>query len=82
VNSEGDGATPVADFCVKVLGAWIVFRPMDLPCHRCVLTEATVDGSVIVRLRPILWVIVDVGRRLALMGHSKCLEDGTSLSTM
>ena len=55
---------------------------MDLPCHRCVLTEAVVDGRIVVRLGPVLWVVVDIGRRLALVGHSKCFEDGARLATM
>ena len=55
---------------------------MDLRCHQCVLTEAVVNGRIVVRLGPVLWVVVDVGRRLALVGHSKCLEDGARLATM
>ena len=73
---------PHDDFSIKVLGAQIVLWPMDLPCHRCVLTEAVVDGHIAVRLGPVLWVVADAGRRLALVGHSKCLEDGARLATM
>ena len=73
---------PHDDFSIKVLGARIILWPMDLPCHRCVLTEAVVDGRIAIRLGPVLQVVVDIGRRLALVGHSKCLEDGASLATM
>ena len=38
------------------------------------------DGRIVVRLGPVLRVVVDVGRRLALVGHSKCLEDGARLA--
>ena len=71
---------PHDDFSIKVLSARIVLWPMDLPCHRCVPTEAVVDGRIAVRLGPVLWVVVDVGRRLALVGLSKCLEDGARLA--
>ena len=73
---------PHDDFSIKVLGARIILWPMDLRCHQCVLTEAVVNGRIVVRLGPVLWVVVDVGRRLALVGHSKCLEDGARLATM
>jgi hypothetical protein len=33
-----------------------------------------VDGHVVVHLGRVLWVEVNVGRRLALVGHSLCLE--------
>lgn len=73
---------PHDDFAVKVLGARIILWPVDLPCHLSVITEAAVDGRVAVCLGPVLRVVVDVGRRLALVGHSKCLEDGARLATM
>jgi len=73
---------PHDDFSVKVLGGRIIFWPMDLPCHRCVLTEAAVGGRVAVCLGPVLRVVVDVGRRLALVGQSISLEDGARLATM
>ena len=66
---------PHDDFSIKVLGARIVLWPMDLPCHRCVLTETVMDGRIAVRLGPILRVVVDIGRRLA-------LKDGARLATM
>jgi len=58
---------------IKVLGARVVVVFMDRPCHRRVPIDAVVDGRVCVRLR---WVGVvgDVGRRLALVGHSICHE--------
>jgi hypothetical protein len=40
------------------------------------------DGGVHVRLGPILRVIGDVERRLALVGHSIRPEDGARLATM
>jgi hypothetical protein len=43
---------------VDRLGAWIV------------VMKAAVDDGVGVGLRPVIWVVGDVGRRLALMGHS------------
>ena len=73
---------PHDDFSIKILGARIVLWPMDRPCHRCVLTEAAVDGRIAVHRGRVLRVVVDVGRRLALVGHSKCLEDGARLATM
>jgi hypothetical protein len=41
-----------------------------------------VDGSVAVRRGRVLRVIVDVGRCLALVGQSPCLELGARLATM
>jgi len=73
---------PHDDFSVKVLGGRIKIWPMDLPCHRCILTEAAVDGRIAVCLWPVLRVVVDVGSRLALVGQSICLEDGARLATM
>jgi hypothetical protein len=43
---------------------------MNLLCHGSVLTKAVVDGGVAIRLRSVLCVVDDVGRRLTLMGHS------------
>lgn len=68
--------------CVDVLGARIVLLPMDRPCRRHVLAEAAVDASVGVRLGRVLGVVGDVGRRLALVGHSPCLQGGARLATM
>jgi hypothetical protein len=41
-----------------------------------------VGGRVAVCLGPILRVVVDIGRRISLVGHSKCLEEGARLATM
>jgi hypothetical protein len=41
-----------------------------------------VDGRVAVHLGRVLWVEVNVGRRLALVGHSPCLELGARLATV
>jgi hypothetical protein len=41
-----------------------------------------VDGGVAIHLGPILQVVGDVERRLALVGHNICREDGAKLATM
>jgi hypothetical protein len=41
-----------------------------------------VGGHVAVCLWPVRRVVVDIGRRLSLVGHSKCLEEGARLATM
>jgi hypothetical protein len=73
---------PHEDIYVDVLDPRIVFWPMDLLCHGGVLTEAAVDGGVVLRLRPVFWVVDDVGCRLAFVGHSIYREDGARLTTM
>jgi hypothetical protein len=73
---------PHEDISIDVLGPQIVIWPMDLLGHGGVLTEAAVDGGVGVRLGPVIWVVGDVGRRLALVGHSIRREDGARLATM
>jgi hypothetical protein len=55
---------------VDVLGPWIVIWPMDLLCHGSVLMKVVVDGEVAIRLGPVIRVVGDIGRRLALVGHS------------
>jgi hypothetical protein len=55
---------------------------MDLLRHGGVVMKATVDGGVAVGLGPVIRVVSDVGRRLALMGHSIGREDGARSSTM
>jgi hypothetical protein len=65
-----------------MLGPRTVFWPMDLLCHGSVVMNATVDDGVAVRLGPVIWVVGDVGRRLALVGHSIGREDGARLATM
>jgi hypothetical protein len=67
---------------VDLLGARIIFWAMDLLRHGGVIIKAVVDGRVVVRLRPLIRVVGDVGRRLALMGHSIGREDGASPATM
>jgi hypothetical protein len=42
----------------------------------------SVDGGVVVSLGPIIRVVGDIGRRLALVGHSIGREDGARLATM
>jgi hypothetical protein len=44
--------------------------------------KAVVDGGVGVGLGPIIRVIGDVGRRLALVGHNIGREDGARPATM
>ena len=61
---------PHEDIFVDVLDPRVIIWPMDLLGHGGVLTEAAVDGGVGVRLGPVIRVVGDVGRRLALMGHS------------
>jgi hypothetical protein len=72
---------PHDDFSIKVLGAQIILWSMDLPCHRCVLTEAAVDSRIVVRRGWVLWVVVDVRCCLALVGQIPCLELGARLAT-
>jgi hypothetical protein len=67
---------------VDLLGPRIVFWAMDLLRHDGVVMKAAVDGGVVVRLGPVIRVVGDVGRRLALMGHSIGREDGARLATM
>jgi hypothetical protein len=73
---------PHEDIGVDLLGPRIVFWAMDLLRHGGVVMKVAVDGGVAVRLGPIIRVVGDVGRRLALMGHSIGREDGASLATM
>jgi hypothetical protein len=73
---------PHKDIFIDVLGPQIVIWPMDLLCHGSVLMKTAVNGGVAIRLRPIIWVVGDVGRRLALVGHSISREDGARLATM
>jgi hypothetical protein len=55
---------------------------MDLLRHGGVVMKAAVDGEVGVGLGPIIRVIGDVGRRIALMGHSIGREGGARSATM
>jgi hypothetical protein len=67
---------------VDLLGPQIVFWAMDLLRHGGVVMKATIDDGVVVRLRPVIRVVGDVRRRLALMGHNIGREDGARLATM
>jgi hypothetical protein len=67
---------------VDLLGAWIIFWAMDLLRHGGVVMKAAVDGEVGVGLRPVIRVVGDVGRRLALMDHSIGQEGGARPATM
>jgi hypothetical protein len=62
--------------------ARIVIWLMNHLCHGGVLMKVVVDGGVAIRLGPIIRVVGDVGRRLALVGHSIGREDGARLATM
>jgi hypothetical protein len=73
---------PHEDISVDVLDPHIIIWPMDLMCHSGVLMKAVVDGGVAICLGPVIWVAGDVGRRLALVGHSISREDGARLATM
>jgi hypothetical protein len=63
---------------VDLLGARIIFCAMDLLRHGGVVMKA----GVAVGLGPVIRVVGDVGRHLALMGHSIGREDGASPTTM
>ena len=67
---------------VDLLGARIIFWAMDLLRHGGVVMKAAVDSGVVVCLGPVIRVVGDVGRHLALMGHSIGQEDGARLATM
>jgi hypothetical protein len=67
---------------VDRLGAQIIFWAMDLLRHGSVVMKAAVDGGVGVGLEPVIRVVGDVRRRLALMGHSIGREGGARLATM
>ena len=67
---------------VDRLGAWIIVWAMDLLRHGGVVMKAAVDDGVAVRLGLIIRVVGDVGRRLALMGHSIGREGGARTATM
>jgi hypothetical protein len=54
---------------------------MDLLRHGGVVMKAAVDGGVGVGLGPVIRVVDDVGRRLALMSHSIGREGGARLAT-
>jgi hypothetical protein len=73
---------PHEDIRVDVLGPRIVIWPMDLLCHGGVLMKAVVDSGVVIRLGPVIKVVGDVRRRLALVGHSIGREDGARMATM
>jgi hypothetical protein len=73
---------PYEDIRVDLLGPRIVIRPMDLMCHGDVLMKAVVDDGVSICLGPIIWVVGDVGCRLALVGHRIGREDGARHATM
>jgi hypothetical protein len=67
---------------VDLLGARIIFWAIDLLRHGRVVMKAAIDGRVVVGLRPIIWVVGDVGHCLSLMGHSIGREDGARPATM
>jgi hypothetical protein len=70
------------DISVDVLGPRIVIWPMNMLCHGSILIEVVVDSRVVIRLGPVLRVVGDGGRRLALVGYSIRREDGARLATM
>jgi hypothetical protein len=67
---------------VDLLGARIIFWAMDLLRHGGVVMKAAVNGRVGVGLGPIIRVVGDVRRHLALMGHNIGREYGARLATM
>jgi hypothetical protein len=73
---------PHENIGVDLLGARIILWAMDLLCHGDVVMKAAVDDGAVIRLGPAIRVVGDVGRRLALMGHSIGREDGARPATM
>jgi hypothetical protein len=73
---------PHEDIGVDLLGARIIFWAMDLLRHGGVVMKVAVDGGVAARLGPVIRVIGDVRRRLALMGRNIGREDGARPATM
>jgi hypothetical protein len=69
---------PHEDISIDVLDPRNVIWHMNLLCHGSVLIEAAIDGGVAIRHGPDFRVVGDVGRRLALMGHSIRREDQAS----
>jgi hypothetical protein len=67
---------------VDLLGARIIFWAMDLLRHDGVVMKAAIDGGVAVGLGPVIRVVGNVERHLALMGHSIGREDGARLATI
>jgi predicted fused transcriptional regulator/phosphomethylpyrimidine kinase len=67
---------------VDRLGARIIIWAMDLLRHGGVVMKAVVDSGVGVGLEPVIRVVGDVGRRLALMSHSIGREGGARPATM
>jgi hypothetical protein len=61
---------PHEDIGIDLLGSRIVFWVMDLLRYGGVVMKAAVDGGVDVHLGSVIRVVGDIGRRLALMGHS------------
>jgi hypothetical protein len=75
-------SNPHEDIRVDLLDPRIVIWPMDLLCHDDVVMKEDIDSRVVVCLEPVIRVVGDVGRRLALVGHSIDREDGGRLATM
>ena len=73
---------PHHDFSINVLGARIEVWPVNLPSHLCILADAAVYARVVVRLGRVVWVEIDIGRRLALFGEDPCLELGARSAIM
>jgi hypothetical protein len=63
---------PQEDFSVDVLS----------PRIGVILSEVAMDDMIVVCLGPVLRVVGDVGRRLALVGHSIHQDDEARLATM
>jgi hypothetical protein len=73
---------PHEGISVHVLDPRIVIWPMDMLCHDSVLTKMVVDGGIAIRLRLVLRVVGDIGRHLALVGHSMRRDDVARLAIM
>jgi hypothetical protein len=61
---------PHEDIGVDLLGPRIVIWPIDLLFHGGVVMKAAVDGGVAIHLGPVIRVVGDVERCLALVGHN------------
>jgi hypothetical protein len=73
---------PHEDIKFDLLGPQIVIWPIDLLCHGGVVMKGAVDGGVAICLEPVIRVVGDIGRRLALVGDSIGREYGARLATM
>ena len=67
-------SNPDNGLCIKGLSHRIEVWTTNLSCCRGVLSDAGLNCRIGVRLGPVVLIEGDIGRRLALVGHSICLE--------